>query len=267
VAGGPSIEADRVRIEVNRLCVDRGHRRVIAEVSLTIGPGQSLAIVGPNGAGKTTLMQAMLGLLPAAEGWVAVEGKRLTALTRRQIARRIAYVPQSYEGFLGFRVRDVVASGRYAHLSRLEPAGRQDQQVIDWAIATCGLAGLEDRALHTLSGGERQKVWLAAALAQESPALFLDEPTSALDPKHQAELIRLLQELVAQQRTLVVICHDLNVAAALGERVVALVGGRAVFDGPVAAFLQHDRLRAVFEADFVLHDAGPGRCPFVSLKV
>ncbi len=256
-----------MQIEASHLCVDRGGRRVLDAVDFAVASGECVSVVGPNGAGKTTLMQVMLGLLPAAEGQVSIEGRRIRTLSRRQIARRIAYVPQTYEGFLGFCVRDVVESGRYAHLSRLQPAGDEDRRVIDWAITTCDLVGLEDRTIDSLSGGERQKVWLAAALAQESPALFLDEPTSALDPKHQFELIRLLQELVAHQRTLMIICHDLNLPAALGGRVVALVGGRVAFDGPVATFLQPGRLHDVFETDFVLSDVGPGQPPFVNLKL
>ena len=256
-----------MRIEAEGLCVRRGRRPILHDVALVAEAGETITIVGPNGAGKTTLLLSLLGLLPRQAGRIALDAVPIEKLSRRQIARHIAYVPQLYEGFLGFRVRDIIAGGRYAHVDPLDPLGGNDQKAIDAAIERCDVRGLLDRTADTLSGGERQKVWLAAALAQESPALFLDEPTNSLDPKHQAELIRLLRELSQAGKTLIVVCHDLNLPAMLDARVIALRDGRVAFDGPVETFLPPERLREIFDTEFVqLADAASGRT-LVQLKV
>lgn len=249
-----------MRIEAHDLCVRRGERPVLQGVSLSIDAGQTVAVVGPNGAGKTTLLLAMLRLLPAQAGRILVDGESIEKMSRRRIARRIAYVPQSYEGFLGFRVRDIVETGRYAHLDPLEAMQAVDRSAIEAAIDRCDIRDLLDRTADTLSGGERQKVWIAAALAQESPALFLDEPTNSLDPRHQAELIRLLRDLARAGKTLIIVCHDLNLPAMLDARVVAMKQGRTAFDGPAGEFIVPDKLREVFETEFVwLRDSQTGR--------
>jgi len=249
-----------MRIEARDLCVRRGGRLVLRDVSLRIEGGQSVAVVGPNGAGKTTLLLALLGLLPAESGRIEIDGEPIERLSRRRIARQIAYVPQIYGGFLGFRVRDIIETGRYAHRDPLEAMQAADRSAIETAIDRCDIRDLLDRTADTLSGGERQKVWVAAALAQESPALLLDEPANSLDPRHQAELIRLLRDLVRAGKTLVVVCHDVNLPVMLDARVVAMNQGRVAFDGPAEEFLAAEKLREVFETEFIrLRDARTGR--------
>ncbi|MDM8004679.1 MAG: ABC transporter ATP-binding protein [Phycisphaerae bacterium] len=245
-------------IEAEKLTIRRLGRTVLRDVSLRIGDGECLSIIGPNGAGKSTLMGGLLGLIPAAGGGVSLDGLPLGRFSRREIARRIAYVPQIHEGYLGFRVRDVVETGRYAHVRPLDPLSDVDHRAISEAVEACRVGDLLDRTVDTLSGGERQKVWIAAALAQQAPAMFLDEPTSALDPAHQAELIRIMRHLAGGTRTLVVICHDLNLPIALGGRVVAVREGRTVFDDRVEALLDTSRLRALFGTEFVLHRGEEG---------
>ena len=255
-------------LEAENVCVDRAGRRVVDGVSLRLEPGQCLAVVGPNGAGKTTLMQALLRLLPLADGVIRLNGEAMGHLSRRQIARRMAYLPQNYEGYLGFRVRAVVETGRYAHRGAVQPWDETDHEAIDQALEQCGLIRLQDRTVEALSGGERQKVWLAAALAQQTPALFLDEPTSALDPKHQAELIELIQTQLGTGKTVMLICHDLNLAAMLDCRVLALREGRKAFEGPVGQFFDPSLLRDIFEADFeLMHLGSPGQQMRVHLRV
>ncbi len=249
-----------MRIEARDLCVRRGGRLVLCDVSLRIEGGQTVAVVGPNGAGKTTLLLALLGLLPVERGRIEIDGEPIERLSRRRIARQIAYVPQIYEGFLGFRVRDIIETGRYAHRDPLEAMQAADRRAIETAVDRCDIRDLLDRTADTLSGGERQKVWIAAALAQESPALLLDEPTNSLDPRHQAELIRLLRELARAGKTLVVVCHDLNLPAMLDARVVAMKKGGISFDGPAEEFLAAQKLREVFETEFTrFRDARTGR--------
>ncbi len=254
-------------IEAQGLEVHRLGRLVLRDVSFTIDHGQCVSIIGPNGAGKSTLMAALLGLIPIRRGQVRLAGTPLIELPRRQLARQVAYVPQLHEGYLGFAVRDVVEAGRYAHLDPLEPPRRQDRTAVARAIETCRIDHLLTRRVDTLSGGERQKVWIAAALAQESPTLFLDEPTAALDPAHQAELIRIMRDFTRGGGTLLVIAHDLNLPLALQGRVIAIHHQSVAFDGPVELLLDPDRLRDLFGTEFVLHRAQGGSAISIQLQV
>jgi ABC-type cobalamin/Fe3+-siderophores transport system ATPase subunit len=175
-------------------------------------------------------------------------------------------VPQIHEGYMGFSVRDVVEGGRYAHIHPLDPLSEQDRRAIREAVVACRIDDLLDRTVDTLSGGERQKAWIAAALAQQSSVMFLDEPTNALDPAHQAELIRIMRGFVGPDHTLVVICHDLNLPVALGGRVVALRQGRAAFDGKVEMLLDTNRLRDLYGTDFALYRADDGKDVAIQLR-
>jgi iron complex transport system ATP-binding protein len=232
-------------IAAEHIEVRRASRTVLHDVSLILAEGECVCVVGPNGAGKSTLMLALAGLIPAASGRTLLDGRPLHHRSRRQIARP------------GFRVRDVLAAARFAHQHPLAASGDLDQQVIAEQVDACDLGNLLDRTIGTLSAGERQKVWLAAALVQEPRFLLLDEPTSALDAKYVATLIRLLRLQQSRGRGVLVICHDLNVAAALGGRIIALASGRVAFDGPIGAFLEPAHLLAVFGVPFHLCDV-PG---------
>lgn len=240
-------------LAVQQLTVRREGAVILRDISFNIEVGACIAIVGPNGAGKTTLMEAMLGLLPVEAGGVRLHDRPVrTRGDRRRIARQIAYVPQRYEGFTGFVVHDIVAAARYAKLGRLAWYTVDDARMVERALAACGVTHLAWRPVGCLSAGERQKVWLAAAIAQQCPILFLDEPTTTLDPKHQHDLIHMLRRHHLLGNTLVIISHDLNVAAALDSRVIALRNGRLKFDDPIQEFLQSKHLREVFGIEFDL---------------
>jgi iron complex transport system ATP-binding protein len=256
-----------MRIEWDNVVVERGPHEVLRGVSLKAEPGEVLAVVGPNGAGKSTLVLAGLGLLPVTSGHVRLDGRDPRRLSRREVGRLAAYVPQFYEGYMGFTVLDIVASGRYVHLPAFGAPGPQDRAAVAQALADSGLVGMEQRQVSTLSGGERQKVWLAAAMAQGSPGMLLDEPTSSLDPHHQADLIRLIRRQAAAGKTVVVVCHDLNLPALLGAGVAALKQGRVVFRGSVAEFMQPALLEGIFDSRFVVaREEDTGR-PWIGLRV
>jgi len=255
-------------IDADHLTIERLHRPVLRNVSLRITGGEVVSVIGPNGAGKSTLMAALLGLLPVAEGAVRLDGVPIERLPRRQVARRIAYVPQVHDGYLGFTVREIIEAGRYAHLEPLDPLSPEDHEKVKSAAAATGVEPLMDRTVDTLSGGERQKVWIAAALAQATPILFLDEPTSALDPAHQVELIRIMRAFIGSGgHTLVVISHDLNLPLALGGRVLALRDGAVAFDEPVETLLDTSRLENLFGTHFVLHRNPAGDGASIHLRV
>lgn len=238
-----------------------GERDIVGPLDLDVAAGECLAIVGPNGAGKTSLLRLLAGLLEPSAGTVRLEGAPLASLSRRAIARRIAYVPQLRPLSAPLTVEEVVSSGRYPHLEPLQWALRaSDFAAVESALSRVGLTALRDRPLDRLSGGERQSVYIAAALAQGGEILLLDEPTTHLDPRHQLEIARLLTELRSIPRspqpprpvpTVVLATHDLDFAAHLATRVAALRGGKIVACDAPERVLRPEALRELFDAPFV----------------
>ncbi len=225
-------------------------QRVLDRVSLEVPRGAVVGLLGPNGSGKTTLLRIVSGVLQAQSGSVLIDGEPIEQLTRRDLARRIAVVPQETHSTFDFSVMDIVLMGRYPHLGPFELEGAADQAIARDALAATGTAGLEARAFATLSGGEKQRVVIASALAQASDMLLLDEPTAALDLGYQFEIAALLRRLNAERRTtMVVSTHDLNLAAALCERIVLLKQGRVIAHGPTKETLTADNIRLLYDVD------------------
>jgi iron complex transport system ATP-binding protein len=187
---------------------------------------------------------------------VLIEGQPIEQLTRRQLARRIAVVHQETHSTFDFTVMDMVLMGRYPHLGAFSLEGAADQQIAREALAATGIEGLEARLFATLSGGEKQRVIIASALAQASDMLLLDEPTAALDLSYQFEIAGLLRRLNAERRTtMIVSTHDLNLAAALCDRIVLLKSGKVLAHGPTRDTLTTDNIRRLYdvEADVQFH--------------
>lgn len=247
------------RLTCERLRVARGGRDVLHEIDVELGSGECVSLIGPNGSGKTTLMLAMLGLLPPASGGVRVNGRAVGELPARVRGRFASYVPQTVERIPAFSLYEVVAAGRYPHVSPLRPLSPADRRHVDGALAMCGLTELAQRPVNAVSGGERQKALIAAAIAQDAQVMFLDEPNTALDPAIQIELVRLLRAWNERGRALVLISHDLQLPAALGGRVIALRGGRITADGPADEVLDPDRLDDVYRASFEVAETADGR--------
>ena len=223
---------------------------VLHDVSLAVRPGELVAILGPNGAGKSTLLRALAGTMPVAKGRVLVDGRDIAALSRKDVAARLAVVPQVVEVALGFRVRDVVAMGRAPHQNALLLASDVDRARVSDALARCDLAALADRRVDELSGGEQRLVAIARALAQDAPTMLLDEPGAHLDIRHAYDVYELLrQEIDQRELACVAVLHDLNAAAQFADRVVLLSAGRVVADGPIDEVMTYQRLREVFAAD------------------
>lgn len=241
------------------LSVRRGGRLVLRDVDVELRAGECLSLIGPNGAGKTTLMLALLGLLPAAAGRVRLDGGDVHHLPARVRGRWASYVPQVAERLPAFRIYDVVAGGRFPHLSPLRPLGGEDHAAVEAALAQCGLTGLAERPIDAVSGGERQKTLIAAAIAQDAEVMFLDEPATALDPAVQVELVGLLREWRRRGRGIVLISHDLNLSGALGGRVLALREGRVVGSGVAEEMLQPGRLAEVYGTTFDTARTADGR--------
>ncbi len=228
-------------------------RLVLSDVDVSLAGSELVALVGPNGAGKSTLLRVLLGLLPTRTGNVSLLGRPLLELSRREIARRVAFLPQATLGDFGFTVRELVAMGRMPHLGRFRPEGRADVAAIERALEQTGTGAFVDRLASELSGGERQRVLLARAIAQTTDVLLLDEPTSSLDVAHQLEVIRLLRDLAREGRAVAIALHDLSLAARFADRVIVLSGGEVAAQGAprdvVTAELleRHFRIRARVE--------------------
>jgi ABC-type cobalamin/Fe3+-siderophores transport system ATPase subunit len=198
-------------------------------------------------------------LLPPTSGSVRINGRAMTRLPARVRGRFASYVPQTVESIPGFSLYEVVAAGRYPHVSPLQPLAPSDLAHVDRALEICGLTALADRPINAVSGGERQKALIAAAVAQDAQVMFLDEPNTALDPAYQIELVDLLRAWHQRGRALILISHDLQLPAALSGRVLALRAGRIVADGSAPEVLTPSRLTDVYGARFQYAETTAGR--------
>lgn len=233
-------------VEARGVVAGYGRRLVLHDCDVSISAGEVVAVVGPNGAGKSTLLRVLAGLLRPVSGDVLITGVPLASLSRPEIARRVAVVPQGVETLFPFTVRELVALGRTARLDALGRGSGDDAGAIARALGTLDLEVLAERRVDAISGGERQRVVLAMALAQETPVLLLDEPTVHLDPAHQLATMDLVLRLARRRGIgVLAVLHDLNLAA-LADRVVALAGGRVARSGPPSSVIEPDLVRAVF---------------------
>jgi iron complex transport system ATP-binding protein len=246
---------------------------VLREVSVALPAGGFLGILGPNGSGKTTLLRTLAGTLRPMQGRVLLEATDLASIPRQTLARRMAVVPQETRLAFDYTVLEVVMMGRYPHLGTFEIEGPGDFAIVRDALAATGTLALEDRPFETLSGGEKQRVIVAAALAQIAAArgdgiLLLDEPTVALDLAYQLELGSLLRSL--QQRlpiTVAISTHDLNFAASLCQTLVLLREGRVLAAGPTDDVLTAGHIRRLYDVDAeVTRHAETGRLVIVPIR-
>jgi iron complex transport system ATP-binding protein len=235
-----------------------GAAEVLADVSLRLEAGQLTAVVGPNGAGKSTLLGILAGLRPGYRGECRFDGMEVRGWNRRAFARRVSFVPQATRVEFPFTAEQVALMGRAPHAAGLLESPH-DRQAVHDAMHSTDTLHLRDRDFRSLSGGEQQRVILAAALAQSPEALLLDEPTTYLDLRHQVSLYRILRDLCERGVLVAAVTHDLNLAAAYATRVVVLNHGCVVADGPPAEAFRSDRLRSVFEVPAELLRAPDGR--------
>ncbi|NWK56881.1 ABC transporter ATP-binding protein [Verrucomicrobiaceae bacterium N1E253] len=241
-------------IKTNNLSLSIGKSRLLKDVSFSVGKGERVAIVGANGAGKTTLLKCLLGLLKPERGEMEIDGRGMPGYSRLELARKLAYVPQLLEASVPFTVLDFVMMGRYAHEGGMGQGDQEGLRIAMDALQQIGMESFARRTLSTLSGGERQKACIAAALAQQAPVLVLDEPSAHLDPRQREEIHHILCEIGRRQGvTVLAVTHDLNWAAMDYDRMLGMSDGRVVFDGTPAAFMTPENLRLVFGVDFSLH--------------
>ena len=229
--------------------VARGGRDVVHGVDLVLKGGELVALVGPNGSGKSTLLEALVGALPLADGEICLGGIRLQELVPRVRARRIALVAQHDQIPISVAVREVVALGRLPHLPYFAPLTSRDEAAIDRALAVADLTALETREAARLSGGERARVHLARALAQETAVLLLDEPTAHLDLVHRFQVLEFAVQLARGGKGVLLVLHDLELAVRFCDLVVVLADGRVRAHGEPARAFAPKLLREVFHVE------------------
>jgi iron complex transport system ATP-binding protein len=241
-------------VEARGLSFGYPGRDVFRDVTFNLRAGEMVALSGPNGAGKSTLLRMLLGLHRPRAGRVALGGTPVSELARREIARRAALLPQETAQDLPLTVREVVALGRLPHLGRFEPEGPDDLHAVARALEATDTAALADRPVTELSGGERHRVHLARALAQDAPLLLLDEPVAGLDLVHQLQALDLLREIVDGFRGggpgagagVIIALHDLSLAARRCDRMLLLADGTLQADAPPAEVLTPATLARFF---------------------
>ncbi|MFD2614390.1 ABC transporter ATP-binding protein [Paenibacillus gansuensis] len=238
------------RLQTSDLSIGYGERTIVNNLSVSFPDKQITAIIGPNGCGKSTLLKTITRINPHCTGSVLLDGKDIFKENTKELARKIAILPQTPESASGLTVGELVSYGRYPYQQGFGRLARKDYEVIDWALQVTGTSDFKYRPIDALSGGQRQRVWIAMALAQETDIIFLDEPTTYLDMAHQLEVLELLQQLNREQRrTIVMVLHDLNQAARFADYLIAMKDGRIVQAGPCEEVITPSTLRKVFNID------------------
>lgn len=250
-----ALRAHRLRVHVDR-------RPLLHDVSLEARPGEVLGVIGPNGAGKSTLLRTLAGFLTPTSGAVHLGDEPLDALSIRQRAARLALVAQDTGTAADITALDLVLMGRYAHRRRLGRLSGDDVRIARDQLARVGMASLADRAVPTLSGGERQLVQIARALAQRAPVLLLDEPTSALDIHHRMRVFAILRDAADRGDAVVVVLHDLDDAARHCDRLAVVHEGTLAALGTAVEVLTPALLAAVYRVEATVH-LGPTGVPLV----
>ncbi|MGJ8678536.1 MAG: ABC transporter ATP-binding protein [Akkermansiaceae bacterium] len=235
-------------MEVKNLSYHIQRNHLLNDISLCIQGGESIALVGANGAGKTTLIKALLGLIKSPESTVFLQNRDIASLHRGDIAQLVSYVPQQLPDNISFTVIEFITMSRYSYASGTFASDRDDdgKQITQDVIQQLGIEHLAQQSMATLSGGECQKVNLAAALAQQTPIIVLDEPTAHLDP-HQKNTIQGLLADLSGTKTLISITHDLNWAATKFDRVLGMKHGQLLLDTAASDFITQENLQLLFE--------------------
>jgi len=259
-------------LEATHLDIGYRRKKIGRDLDIDIREGEVLCLLGPNGGGKTTLMKTLLGLLPALGGSIKLDGRDIGSFSRAELAQLVGYVPQAGTNFFPFQVLDVVLMGRVAHIGLFASPGKKDVAAAETALASLGIGHLRDRIYTEISGGERQMVLIARALAQEPRLLVMDEPTASLDFGNQLRVLDQISALAKRGMAVVLSTHDPDHVFLCGDRAALLRDGRLVALGPPAEVVTEAALGALYGVevevvelpDHQTHTAVParGRKPF-----
>jgi iron complex transport system ATP-binding protein len=237
-------------ISTESLSLGYGDSIVIKDLNLEIPKGQISVFIGGNGCGKSTLLRSVARLLKPVSGNVLLEGKALATMNTKDIAKKMAILPQTPIAPEGLSVYQLVKQGRYPHQSWFKQWSTEDEEIVQKAIQATRLVDFQDKAVDELSGGQRQRAWIAMTLAQDTDIILLDEPTTYLDMTHQIEILDLLFNLNEQEnRTIVMVLHDLNLACRYAHNLVAIKAGHVYAEGKPEDVISCDMVRDVFDMD------------------
>ena len=246
-------QSNSTALSASDVSVGYGERSVIEKLSVDIKRGAVTSIVGPNGCGKSTLLRAMSRLLNPSHGEIVLDGKSIHDIPTRKLATKLGLLPQTPIAPDGIVVADLVGRGRTPHQGVLGRWSQQDYDIVAESLETTGISDLAERSIDELSGGQRQRVWIAMALAQRTDTLLLDEPTTYLDVKHQLDVLDLLTELNRDRgTTIVMVLHDLNLAARYSDELVAVSKGKVFAHGHPREVITKENVKSVFGIDSVI---------------
>jgi iron complex transport system ATP-binding protein len=239
-------------LAVEGVAIGYRDKLVAQDVSFTLAAGEVLCLLGPNGCGKSTLFKTLLGLIPAGSGRVVLDGEDIAAWPRWRLARQVAYVPQAHNALFPFSVLDIVIMGRTAHIGAFAAPSAADRAIAERSLEALGVAALANRIYTEISGGERQLVLIARALAQEPRALIMDEPTASLDFGNQIRVLQQVRALAAAGIAIVLSTHDPDHAFFCADRVALLHGGRLAAIGTPDEQITPQRLRQLYGVDVTI---------------
>ncbi|GAA2385802.1 ATP-binding cassette domain-containing protein [Streptomyces coeruleofuscus] len=246
VTGVESKSDQASRLAARGITVGYGARAVIDDLDVAIPPGVITTIIGPNGCGKSTLLRTLSRLLKPSKGTVVLDGDDIARLRTRDVARKLGLLPQAPVAPEGLTVADLVARGRHPHQSWLRQWSSDDADVVERALAMTGVADLADRPVDALSGGQRQRVWISMTLAQGTDLLLLDEPTTYLDLAHAMDVLDLVDDLHESGCTVVMVLHDLNLAARYSDNLIVMREGSILAQGHPRDVLTAELLHEAF---------------------
>lgn len=247
-------------IEVKELSFSYGQRKVLEHISFSVRKGEFLSILGANGVGKSTLFRCVLGLLKTYEGQILVDGENTKKLPERELAKRIAYIPQSSSPAFNFSVFDIVLMGLTSGMRTFGIPGKAEKERVFWALDKIGISSLADRCFHRLSGGERQLVMIARALVQNAPILMLDEPTASLDFGNQLRVLRQMRILADEGYTIIQTTHDPDFCYLFSDRILALKDGKILTEGTPQKVLTEETIQSLYGVDVQILQLLDDRC-------
>ncbi len=237
-------------IQANNLTLSYGKKPVFSHLDMTIPEGKITVFIGSNGCGKSTLLRSLARLLKPQEGSIVLDGSDIARLSTKEVARRLAILPQGPIAPEGLTVQQLVKQGRYPYQSFLQQWSREDERMVKKAMESTRIEELSDRSVDSLSGGQRQRAWIAMTLAQNTSTILLDEPTTYLDMTHQIEILDLLFELNEQEnRTVVMVLHDINLACRYAHHILAVKEGRIYAQGAPEEIVNETLIRDVFDME------------------
>lgn len=253
------LKKDIAQIEVEALDVAYDKKLIIENMNLSIPKGKITMIIGANGCGKSTLLKTIARIIKPKRGRICINGKSIKEHAPKDIAKEMAVLPQSPKAPSGLLIRELVSYGRFPYQRAMGGMTEHDYEIVDWALSVTGISEFANQSVDEVSGGQRQRAWIAMALAQETEILVLDEPTTYLDMSHQLEILKLLQTLNREQnRTIVMVLHELNNATKFADHIIGVKSGKILFEGCPKNVITEENLKQLYgiHAKLTLDETG-----------